>query len=727
MNDNASKRRAWVKNAIIIFLAVMLVLTFFSNTIMNWSLPEVSAQYAQSGSIMSRIRASASVKANSTTKVTIDETRKIRAVSVKEGQDVQIGDILFYLEDAESTELKTARDQLEQYEKQYKLKMLEAGVDYYADELAIRQKSDELKKAQKALDSVTENKALIDSLTAEIKTLTAEQKQIQKQITAYNNQIAKLQQGAADVSIDGKTTAQRLAEAQAKYDTALSEYNAAEAKKEQTAAALERAEDAYERANEAYEALDPDKSTNAAELTKKINDLNKEIRRYKEDYKIAMEASDKEVSDAYNAWVDAYYAYNNALYLLNQGQGSQEAVDRWYAKSEELRLAYEKLLEKKAPDKAAKKLEYERKMEDYNEQLAELQRKLDNIAGTESAKKALDSATKNKKLATTAAEDASKAYDEAKTALTEADSTVKALDKLGKLEECQSSVDALTDKSDKLTETISDKNDQKSELSKDVTDPDKQQETIQALTDELATMQHNLDKKKEENNLQDQKNQLDIDELLKNIDKQRALVEKYEANSVDAKIKATVAGQVTSISATVGTETSIGQTLCEIVSTDLGYSCEVSLDAEQAKRVRVGDKVTVSNSWWSTIDASIAGIRNDPQNPGNSKIATVTLSGDVTVGQTLQLTIGERGQSYDTVVPNSAIREDNNGKFVLTVEVKSSPLGNRYIARRTDVTVLSSDDTNTAVSGLMSSDFVITTSTSPISTGMQVRLAETTK
>ena len=727
MNDNASKRRAWVKNAIIIFLAVMLVLTFFSNTIMNWSLPEVSAQYAQSGSIMSRIRASASVKANSTTKVTIDETRKIRAVSVKDGQDVQIGDILFYLEDAESTELKTARDQLEQYEKQYKLKMLEAGVDYYADELAIRQKSDELKKAQKALDSVTENKALIDSLTAEIKTLTAEQKQIQKQITAYNNQIAKLQSGAADVSIDGKTTAQRLAEAQAKYDTALSEYNAAEAKKEQTAAALERAEDAYERANDAYEALDPDKSTTAADLTKKINDLNKEIRRYKEDYKIAMEASDKEVSDAYNAWVDADYAYNNALYLLNQGQGSQEAVDRWYAKSEELRLAYEKLLEKKAPDKAAKKLEYERKMEDYNEQLAELQRKLDNIAGTESAKKALDSATKNKKLATTAAEDASKAFDEAKTALTEADSTVKSLDKLGKLEECQSSVDALTDKSDKLTETISDKNDQKSELSKDVTDPDKQQETIQALTDELATMQHNLDKKKEENNLQDQKNQLDIDELLKNIDKQRALVEKYEANSVDAKIKATVAGQVTSISATVGTETSIGQTLCEIVSTDLGYSCEVSLDAEQAKRVRVGDKVTVSNSWWSTIDASIAGIRNDPQNPGNSKIATVTLSGDVTVGQTLQLTIGERGQSYDTVVPNSAIREDNNGKFVLTVEVKSSPLGNRYIARRTDVTVLSSDDTNTAVSGLMSSDFVITTSTSPISTGMQVRLAETTK
>ena len=36
-------RRDWVKNAIIIFLAVLLVLTFFSNTIMNYSLPEVAA------------------------------------------------------------------------------------------------------------------------------------------------------------------------------------------------------------------------------------------------------------------------------------------------------------------------------------------------------------------------------------------------------------------------------------------------------------------------------------------------------------------------------------------------------------------------------------------------------------------------------------------------------------------------------------------------------------
>lgn len=56
-------KRDWVKNAIIIFLAVLLVLTFFSNTIMNYSLPEVAAQYPLSTTITTKIRGSGTVEA----------------------------------------------------------------------------------------------------------------------------------------------------------------------------------------------------------------------------------------------------------------------------------------------------------------------------------------------------------------------------------------------------------------------------------------------------------------------------------------------------------------------------------------------------------------------------------------------------------------------------------------------------------------------------------------
>lgn len=727
MNEKSYKRRAWVKNAAIIFLAIMLILTFFSNTIMNYSLPEVAAQYSQSGSITSKIRTTANVIANSTYKITIEETRNILSVAVKDGDMVKKGDVLFYLEDAESEQLKTARDTLASLEKEYQLKLLESGNDYYADELAITQKRDELKKAQEKLNNIGSNDSLIEKLEAEIKTLESQQKELAKKITAYQNQISKLQGEAADVSLDGTPTADRLAAAETKYNAAKSAYQAAEALKAQTEAALEAAEDAWEKANSNYESLGSDGNETTDSLTDKINELNKTIRRYKEDYKIKVDNLQTTVDNAYDAWVEADYAYQNALYLYNQGQGSKEAVDEWYQKSETARLNYESVVSEIGPQKDAAKLEYDRQMEDYSEELAKLQEQLDGIAGTESAKKALDTATKNKETATKNAEDASKDFDESKTELTEAETEYKALQKLQLLEECESILDGLNTKNDSITDQLEEKNEEKTEISEGAVSIEDQQDVVKTLTQELETLQHNLAVKKQEAGLQDQRDQIEIDEMLKKIDEQKELVKKYEANSVDAKITATVDGQVNSISAVAGSETTVGQTLCEIVATDLGYSCEVPLTLEQSKRVRVGDSVTVSNSWWSDIQATIVSIKNDPKNPGNSKIASISLTGDVVVGQSLNLTIGEKGQNYDSVVPNSAIREDNNGKFVLVVESKPSPLGNRYIAKRVDVTVLESDDTNSAVSGLMGSEFVITTSTKPISAGDQVRMAETSK
>lgn len=723
MNTN---RRGWVKNAIIIFLLIMLILTFFSNTIMNYSLPEVAAQYTQTGSITSKIRTSATVKANSTHKITIDESRTVLAVAVKDGDDVQQGDVLFYLKDAESNELKAARETLASLEKQYKLKQLESGVDYYSDELAIKQKRDELEKAKTALEKVENNAGLVDQLTEELKQLNAEQKALNKQITAYNNQISKLKGQAADVSLDGETTAERIAAATVKFDAAQNAYDAATAKKESTAAALEAAEAAYVKAAEAYEALSPDGSTSAAALTEQIDALNKKIKRYKEDYQYAIKQIDDEIDAAYNEWVDADFRYNSALALYNQGSGSREAVDKWEAESTAAYERYKTLLDSQTKVKEDKKRQYDRDMEDFNEELEKLETKLKNIAGTEKAKNTLDNASKQKKTAETAASAASEDFDRKKAEYTEAKTTLDALQKLAQLEECETSVEALNDQLEALNDDIADKTEQKNELSQ-VKDIDSQKELIKSLEQDLATLQHNLSKKKEENSLQNQRDQLEMDELVEKIDEQRALVEKYEANSVDAKITADIAGQVTSISAVAGSETSMGQTLCEIVVTELGYSCEINLTTEQAKRVRVGDEVSISNNWWSNIKASVASLRNDPKNPGTSKIATIALTGDVTVGQNLSLTIGEKGQTYDTVVPNSAVREDNNGKFVLAVESKSSPLGNRYIAKRVDVQVLASDDTNTAVSGIMGSEFIITTSTKPISAGMQVRMAENSK
>ena len=91
------KNREWVKNAAIIFLAVLLVLTFFSNTIMNRSLVEVATEYVMSGAITAKVRGSGTVESQGLYEVKAAETREIRAVMVRSGQKVEAGDVLFIL------------------------------------------------------------------------------------------------------------------------------------------------------------------------------------------------------------------------------------------------------------------------------------------------------------------------------------------------------------------------------------------------------------------------------------------------------------------------------------------------------------------------------------------------------------------------------------------------------------------------------------------------------
>ncbi len=114
MNENtSSKRREWVKNAAIIFLIIMLLLTFFSNTIMNYSLPEVATQYVQRGTITAKVRGTGNVEATDPYNVVVKETRVISSVAVKQGDVVEKDQVLYYLEDAESDELQKAEDELE--------------------------------------------------------------------------------------------------------------------------------------------------------------------------------------------------------------------------------------------------------------------------------------------------------------------------------------------------------------------------------------------------------------------------------------------------------------------------------------------------------------------------------------------------------------------------------------------------------------------------------------
>ena len=107
--------REWVKNAAIIFLAVLLVLTFFSNTIMNRSLVEVATARVTDGNIVAKVRGTGTVTASGKHQVKATKTRTVRSVMVKAGQEVQTGDVLFILGEGDGDELEQAEQTLREY------------------------------------------------------------------------------------------------------------------------------------------------------------------------------------------------------------------------------------------------------------------------------------------------------------------------------------------------------------------------------------------------------------------------------------------------------------------------------------------------------------------------------------------------------------------------------------------------------------------------------------
>lgn len=123
--------REWVKNAAIIFLVVLLILTFFSNTIMNIALPEVATQAVNSGSITAKVRGTGTVTANGFYEVKADQTREIRSVMVRAGQQVNVGDVLFVLGTGDSEELAAAQEELHSLEIQYQTTALSSPVYNY--------------------------------------------------------------------------------------------------------------------------------------------------------------------------------------------------------------------------------------------------------------------------------------------------------------------------------------------------------------------------------------------------------------------------------------------------------------------------------------------------------------------------------------------------------------------------------------------------------------------
>ena len=214
--ENSVRKREWVKTAAIIFLALLLVLTFFSKTIMNASLPEVAAQQAASGAINARIRGSGTVEASEVYNVTIKQTRKVASVLVKTGQEINVGDTMFVLEAEDSDELKQAETDLETLQQNYDKSLIEAGNTAAQENYDVQKAREAYNEALAVYNQYTNVNAA--QLTAAITAAENELTNLTAQSKAISEELKQLQTDKETIDADVTTQEAKVKEMEAAED-----------------------------------------------------------------------------------------------------------------------------------------------------------------------------------------------------------------------------------------------------------------------------------------------------------------------------------------------------------------------------------------------------------------------------------------------------------------------------------------------------------------------------
>lgn len=672
-----SQKRELIKSVAIVFLVILLILTFFSNTIMNYSLAEVATTQISSGTINAKIRGSGTVEANESYEVIIPQTREVRSINVRVGDYVSQGDVLFVLGDVESQELKSAQEQLEALELQYQQQLLNLALQHAGEDRALQTLRRELEDAVRRRDesSVTADEiAAAEGELAAAKTQLANLDMILKQLNAALNENEDYEQAQAAVT---KWTAELEAARVLveEYTRQLSELDTGadsdtDRVLEDAVKALTDAKNRLESDWEAYKDIYRDlldqagvKYSTPVPMSILTNtDVQKKIATYLAKQALKDPESEEDPQDS------GYALYRQIFDALMAGQ---EAVDT-------AQMAYERLLD-----------DLRNAESNAEDRYSEIRKKLKQAkADYETADYQLQQATR----ALTAVETANKSLN------------IQIDNAEVSREEQSAQVDRLSEKLNELKEKKS-RYDEAAELVK--------QKEI-AIEDALTGK-----------DIDGQLEDLELQSLRKQIEKAQELVDKYTTESVDAEVCANVSGRIASINVVAGKEAPAGSSMATIELVDRGYTLKIPVTNEQSRQVRVGDTANVTNYYWgSDVEAVLESIIADPANPGRGKLLVFRVDGDVDAGVNLTLSIGQRSANYDAIIPKSALRQDANGYFVLVITVKSSPLSNRYIATRVNVQVLAEDDTNAAVSGLSAGDFVITTANKPVEAGHQVRMVE---
>lgn len=762
------KRKDIIKNIAIIFLVIMLLLTFFSNTIMNYSLAEVETAYAESGTLTTKIRGEGYVEAREPVDVSCKKEREILKILVKEGDKVKKGQVLFVLAgEASADALNQAKTDLMALNHEYAKALLEMPVPGYAsNSLEIKYAKKDLNKALKDIeDAKKENiqkkevyaklkekaenakEAMLDKAD-EVAEKTDEISQIDIELESLENEKAELS-GENDGN-DGNLKELNAAVTAAKRETEDAEDKVKQYEDSRTSTTIEEElktkrkelKDLQRELSDLTASLNESMAEGADDT---ITSLNRRIR----DCKAEISDLNSQAADANANISELNYLYSTAddetmeqywQQLASAKQEYNSIKKQIEAKERELDDLEEDLetAKKNAAATVNKKVSQTRKdIAEKEEDISEVQNEINSL---ESEKSLAESRKAQLETAEAELYNAQKKLKDAQRQLEDAQSILKN-ENSAKLEQTEADIKTLKGQKSRLDSQKTKLENLYSQLQSDYEAAKAQVDSYQKADGStidtlnqvvrekrkaLETLYVNLAKEKKDDNLKIQMASLDNKHKAENIEMKEKEINRLKKKRKNMKIRAKLAGTIASITAKTGENTAPGNSLLHIQPGGKGYQISIPVTIEQSKLVKRGDNATVLNIFDDDMKVILSNIKTDSQNPSAGRTLVFNISGgNIENGTSLSISVGEKKANYDYIVPTSAIREDSDGKFVLVIQEKPSPVGNRYIARREEVKVLAQNETQSAVSaGFDNYANIITTASKAVEKGDYVRLAQ---
>lgn len=220
-----------------------------------------------------------------------------------------------------------------------------------------------------------------------------------------------------------------------------------------------------------------------------------------------------------------------------------------------------------------------------------------------------------------------------------------------------------------------------------------------------------------------EKNQETIDQLEEQI-------AKLEESLTCTEIKAPCDGMVYGLSLSSGSVMQENVVIFTIIPNNATYSVKFTFKTSVASNFQQGMELTVNDAY--VDQCRITNIYPDEADPREKRVVVCAVSSlnDIYPGTQLTVTADRSNASYDHVVPSSAVIHDNSGDYVYVVIESSSPLGDKYVVKRVDVTVEEEDGSLSAISPkdsnskVLEQGMVVTRSEKPLHNGDRVRLED---